>query len=53
MLACAKEDLALKRKLVESFERDDSDFKDSMTKVSKTMETIGQSIKQSMGMGYW
>ena len=42
----AKEDLELKRKLLDRLGKEDSDFKESMTK--KTMETVGESISQSI-----
>ena len=44
----AKEDLQLKRKLLDRLDKEDSDFKESMTKINKTMETVGESISQSM-----
>ena len=44
----AKEDLELKRKLLDRLDKEDSDFKESMTKINKTMETVGESISQSM-----
>lgn len=43
----AKEDLQLKRKLLDRLDKD-SDFKESMTKINKTTETVGESISQSM-----
>ena len=44
----AKEDLELKRKLLDRLDKEDSDFKEGMTKINKTMETVGESISQSM-----
>lgn len=43
----AKEDLQLKRKLLDRLDKD-SDFKESMTKINKTTERVGESISQSM-----
>ena len=41
----AKEDhLELKRKLLDRLDKEDSDFKESMAKINKTMETVGESI---------
>lgn len=41
----AKEDhLELKRKLLDRLDKEDSDFKESMAKINKTMETVRESI---------
>ena len=50
LLNVAKEELTLKRKLFESFEKDDTEFKEGMAKMSKTMESIGVSIQQGFGL---
>ena len=44
----AKEDLDLKRKLIDRLDKEDSEFKESMTRMNKRMETVGESINQSM-----
>ena len=33
---------------MDRLDKEDSDFKESMTKINKTMETVGESISQSM-----
>lgn len=45
----AKEDhLELKRKLLDRLDKEDSDFKESTAKINKTMESVGESISESM-----
>ena len=50
MLNIAKEELSLKRKLVEKLDKSDEEFRASMEKVNKTMENIGNAIQQSVGI---
>jgi len=48
MLNCAREDLQLKRKLIEKLDDNDKDLKECLAKVNKTMEAIGNTMKQSV-----
>ena len=44
----AKKDLDLKRKLINRLDKEGSEIKESMTKMNKTMETVVESINQTM-----
>ena len=46
MLNCTKEDLQLKRKISDGMDKSDAELSETMNKVHKTMESIGDSIKQ-------
>ena len=48
MLQCYKEDLNLKRKMIENMEASEENFKQCISKVSKTIEGIGTAITQSV-----
>ena len=50
MLNCAKEDLGLKRKIAVDMEKSDNEMSEAMTKVNKTMESIGDSIKHGFAL---
>ena len=50
MLNCTKEDLGLKRKIAVSMEKSDTEMSQAMTKVNKTMESIGDSIKHGFAL---
>ena len=45
MLNISREELSLKRKLIEKLDKPDDDFKESMEKINKTMENISSSIQ--------
>lgn len=46
-LKLAREDLELKRKLLDRIDQSDADFKDSMSKMAKCIEHVGNTIAQS------
>ena len=50
MLNCSKEDLNLKRKMACDMEKSDAELSETINKVNKTMESIGDSIKQGFGL---
>lgn len=50
MLSIAKEDVALKRKMIERMGKFDLEFNASVSKVSKTMEEMGETFRQTMGL---
>lgn len=50
MLNCAKDDLNLKRKMAENMEKSDTELSETIKKVNKTMESIGQSIKEGFSL---
>ena len=46
----AKEDLNLKRKMIEKMEKADEELNNNITKVSKTLDGIGEVMKQCVGI---
>ena len=48
MLQCYKDDLNLKRKMIENMEASEENFKERISKVNKTIEGIGTAITQSV-----
>ena len=50
MLQFAKEDLNLKRKLLEQLEKLDADFNQNIAKVGRTMDTISNVTQQCLGV---
>ena len=50
MLQFAKEDLNLKRKLLEQLEKLDADFNQNIAKVGRTMDTISNVMQQCLGV---
>ena len=46
MLNIAKEDMLLKRKLISQFEKSDEELNASISKISETMESIGNAMQQ-------
>ena len=50
MLQFAKEDLNLKRKLLEQLEKSDTDFNQNIAKVGCTMDTISNVMQQYVGI---
>ena len=50
MLQFAKEDLNLKRKLLEQLEKSDKDFNQNIAKVGCTMDTISNVMQQYVGI---
>ena len=50
MLQFAKEDLNLKRKLLEQLEKSDADFNQNIAKVGRTMDTISNVMQQCVGI---
>lgn len=50
MLNLTKEDVSLKRKLVEKFDQADLEFNVSLNKVLKTMDNFGSAIQKSVGI---
>ena len=48
MLQCYKDDLNLKRKMIENMEASEENFKECIYKVNKTIEGIGTAITQSL-----
>ena len=50
MLNCTKEDLGLQRKIAVGMEKSDTEMLQAMTKVNKTMESIGDSIKHGFAL---
>ena len=50
MLHFAKEDLNLKRTLVEQLEKSDADFNENIAEVSQAMEVIGNVMQQCVGI---
>ena len=46
MLHFAKEDLILKKKLLEQLEKSDADFNESIAKVGRTMDSISNVVQQ-------
>ena len=47
MLNIAKEDMLLKRKLISQFEKSDEELNASISKINKTMESIGNAMQRS------
>ena len=47
---CVEEEIQLKKQLIERMDKNDREFQENFEKVNKTMETIGQSIQQSVGL---
>ena len=45
-----KEDIALKRKLLEKMEKSDEDFKNSLASINNVMQSIGTAVQQSVGI---
>ena len=50
LLQCAKEDLNLKRKMIEKMEKADEELNNNIAKVSKTLDGIGEVMKQCVGI---
>ena len=50
LLHCAKEDLNLKRKIIEKIEKAEEELNSNIAKVSKTLEGIGEVMKQCVGI---
>ena len=50
LLKISKEDLSLKRKLVEKLEKSEEEFNSGMNKVFKSMENISSCIQQAVGI---
>ena len=50
LLHYAKEEINLKRKLIEKLEKSDKEFNESFKEVSKSMKDIGGSIKEGFSM---
>ena len=50
MLNCAKKDLGLKRKVPVDMEKSDNEMSEAITKVNKTMESIGDSLKHGVAL---
>ena len=50
LLNISKEELSLKRKLVEQLEKSEEEFNSGMNKVFKSMENISSCIKQTVGI---
>ena len=50
MLNIAKEDMVLKRKLISQFEKSDKELNASLSKISKTIESIGNPMQQCVGI---
>ena len=44
MLNIAKKDMVLKRKLISQFEKSDEELNASISKISKTMESMGYTV---------
>ena len=50
MVQFAKEDLNLKRRLLEQLEKSDADFNQNIAKVGRTMDTISNVMQQCLGV---
>ena len=50
MLQFAKEDLNLKRELLEQLEKSCADFNQNIAKVRRTMDTISNMMQQCVGI---
>ena len=50
MVNIAKEDMLLKRKPISQFEKSDEEFNVSISKIGKTMESIGNAMQQCVGI---
>ena len=50
MLNIAKEDILLKRKLISQFEKSVEELNTSISKISKTMKSIGNAMQQCVGI---
>ena len=48
MLLCYKDDLNLKRKMIENREASEENFKEGISKVKETIERMGTAITQSV-----
>ena len=46
----AEEDIQLKRKLIERMDKSDQEFQENLKRINRTMENIGQSVQQSVGL---
>ena len=46
----AEEDIQLKRKLIERMDRSDQEFQENLERINRTMENIGHSVQQSVGL---
>ena len=44
------EDIQLKRKLIERMDKSDQEFQENLKRINRTMENIGQSVQQSVGL---
>ena len=50
LLQCAREDLNLKRKMIEKMGKADGELNNNIAKVSKTLDGIGEVMKQCLGI---
>ena len=50
MLNIAKEDMLLKGKLISQFEKSDEKLNVNISKISKTMESIGNAMQKYVGI---
>ena len=50
MINIAKEDMLSKRKLISQFEKSDEELNISISKISKTMESIGNAMQECVGI---
>ena len=50
MMNIAKEDMLLKRKPISQFEKSDEEFNVSISKIGKTMKSIGNAMQQCVGI---
>ena len=46
----AEEDIQLKRKLIERMDKSDLEFQENLERINKTMENIGHSVQQNVGL---
>ena len=49
-LTYAEEDIQLKRKLTERMGKSDQEFQENLERINRTMENIGHSVQQSVGL---
>lgn len=50
MLSCAKEDLVIKKRLVEQMDKFDKEYSDSMQRLTSNMEKTGNSIAEGFSV---
>ena len=46
----AEEDIQLKRKLIERMDKSDLEFQENLERINKTIENIGHSVQQNVGL---